>query len=431
MIRFDDPKLLDSLQKALDSLSIAKPTESLSAFGCILLKQVEEKLTTLTTVEPNHGVFTRVLHHFVADSWGDPGQEFLIDFDEFSSSITQLLKANSNNLLLELIEGQLVISANCYYVDGVKVQSHIRDSRLYPGDYSDFIVPDLLLDPSTLYSSISYEPFKLFVSTLRELGDFNEKFDFNGQSPYRKLILSVREGQLLGFTNNKNSQFCYCLFSQPCNTHQDMPDLTIEGRQLKRLFNLASPGESVHIYLSPYNLDNWITFQGDLGTISLKVYESDRNLKLAKDLFNFDPDHVHSSKLCSSLDLLNAFKAQKPSASDLFSDFLINEDNSSLFVFPVSSLVSNKRESNIPLQYTDNQGDWYLTSFNYSAIFIILSILVSLSKENYSISITQVPLQKPSGRITWLIFFSHVLVPSLSFLFFANDGYELLEGNVD
>lgn len=432
-IRFASP---EDLKQALDQVAVQKVgTEELTASGCVLIEQLEFDCTQVTTLEPGKATFRRFIHHTDPNSGGTSGTKFLADYASFKAKLNQMKEASASSLTLQLVRGTLKLRADLSVVNGKERERGNLSCKLYPGATSDFRA---LSEATTELASVAADQFSLWVSLLSEFGDFTSE-SVEGMTATRTVVVSLGEGTIEGVTNNKNAYGAYLravmpaqistapVLSEPAfvdsdddeedDDHEDEDSsdsplgsasnaspfkFAIEGKYLKRLSKLTSAAP-----IAIYRSGNWITFKGDIGSVTLRSFEP--SFQLLRDYQLFTPDKrwvKFGQRGVQGNDLSSAVAMQGQTEGGR-ADLALIEKIPNLVVVPAQNITgSDCAYVNIDPSLVELEWQPIVASSLglKAALKVLRQFATKLRLTSTTINLEQKYVQRPSGNKTWLLY---------------------------
>lgn len=409
MIKISDPSALVSL---VQRLIVKVTSESNSVVECVLLEQINSKLTKLSSIEPGSGFFSRIYIEEDTHSFGDTiGEKYLINCKELLGHVEALSKANSKHLTLRGNEGKLLAYGDLRRnpladqdeedFEQLYVSKHCRTVLLYPGALSDFTEPDF--EESTYLGELLSSDWELLVATLIQFGSFtgaDENYVNTIQSYGRAVRVSFNNQTVQTFTSDKDLMLSQYL-EVPISVEEDAQvdeTIYIEGRHLYRLTNLAKAGELIQLHLLETKEDNqlWLRVEGSLGSGTVRLKREDdlvarlyTNYKRAKALSESkDPivkDNPDSPSMldfkayinCWAMELSNALTAQHTWTQNTREELILSEDSGVIRIYDV---LKAQLEDHSTVDLLDFDKVWTAICIDYKYLLLSLSALFKYSK---------------------------------------------------
>ncbi|EKQ70449.1 hypothetical protein OsccyDRAFT_0736 [Leptolyngbyaceae cyanobacterium JSC-12] len=396
-IRFEKATMLKLL---FEQVYCAATTEALSAHSCVLLEQVEHNLTVATTKEPNKAIVQRYHVHQDSDAGGEPGIVYLIDQTELKSKLGKLHKAGVGSLTLRVNRGTLNLLVDYAVTQTGEKERGRLAVRQYGGTLSDF---GEVFEASNLIGKVLAKDFSNWVSLLQKFADFNEKpgSDIVG----RTVFLDIQPDKILGVANHKASYMCYLGVTIPGSELVENK-FAVEGRHMKRLIKLSLEAP-VEIYLDQIDGEDWVTFQGDRGRVSLKCVDPEDRTLMNYALFGNDPRvKEESNRLVALQDLLTSVTLQLPDETELQQELVLVEQKPHLVILQASD-VKGKERAFVHIDPSVISEEWAPVLINAQAFVSILRSFQSYFKftnlASSALVLTQKSTQRASGNKSWLL----------------------------
>jgi hypothetical protein len=435
-----------NLKKLFDAVYIPPIGEALSANACVLIEQPNFSTTVLTTIESGKGVFSRKFIHNEDGSGGEVRNgetlSYLVDSRDFKALLAKVGESAVTSVTIKSTRGLLSLLADHYITDAGETKERGRKSiRQYPGAITDF---GPIIEPENRIAVAPSKEFDIFISLLNDYGDFATDKAFDGDSSNRDVLLEISpQGKIKGVTSYKGAQYAFINAESniSCNNSESV-FVSIEGRHLKKLLKLDSEGVinedvdtdcdfaneqpinntvGVSIYLDEIGTKKWITFEGNVGRISIIAKDPSSQFLNEYKVFNNQP--VLGCELqagaCRSLDinhLMSAVILQLPTDSVDSKKLVLVETPPHLTIMPASNIRGGDRSlCDIDPEYI--QGDWLTLLTNGEAVKQSLKLLklyiTKTGLETTNIVLKQLGIINGRGRVHYRICLSTVQMSEL------------------
>jgi hypothetical protein len=393
---------------AIFSKAFCDNSGTLSAQSCVLMEQVEHNKTRLTTMEPGKAIFRYWFVHTTADSGGQPGTVYLIDQSELKSQLALIKDAGVGSLTIRLNRGQLSMVADSVMTNRGAKERGRRNIRQYSGPTDDF---KPLFDPAQLVAdSIEANLFRHWVSSLQNFGQFTTAQ--TGDVVRRSVMVQIGE-VLEGITNHPSCYMAYIRAAVATNKHLDNSrQFSIEGRHLSKLASV-SVTDPVSIYIDQFEDEEWVTFAGDSGAVSLKMLEPEQRFLMDYRLFEDDPRFLLESVRGVDLKEFSSAVTLQIPTDPTQQRLLLLEERPNIRILQAQNIKGDEC-SYTQLNPEYLEGTWQPAIFNSLGLKTILKMLKtflsSIQTETDSfILLSQKSVKRQSGSKSWLCLFSPVI----------------------
>ena len=387
MINISD---LNTFLNAIRKLGIEVTTEKNSIVECIRIRQIDPKITELTTIEPNSGVFTRLYEEEDSNSFGIVNTELLVNYKHLADTLSSLASGKATNCCLVIEQGKLLVYTNVKAKPGATgigefddnyTYTDIKTVELYLGDENDFLYPEFTEEVNIGY--LKTDNLNLFSDILIKLGQFT-----GTDEKYVNTIESGGRGIEFHFTNEYLNLFALdktrMVSLKSKLTFSGIQNLDwlvyFEGRNLYRLIDLAKASEVIDIYQLTLEHTQWIGFQSSKGVVYVRVKDEDYSVKQKhqqytqlQEIISTTIKDLESHVVVNAIELVNAIIKQHSEKEKLLEKLTLTEQDGNLIVFPFHKF-SQKDRSLVSIE--DFDGEFINTNIDHKFINSALQAII-------------------------------------------------------
>jgi hypothetical protein len=405
MINISD---LNTFLSAVKKLGIEVTTERNSIVECIRIRQIDAKVTELTTIEPNAGVFTRLYEEEDANSFGIENTELLVNYKHLADTLTSLASGKATNCCLVVEEGKLLVYTDVKAIPGATgigefdinyTYTDIKTVELYLGDESDFLYPEF--EEQECIGYLKADNLNLFSDILIKLGQFtgtDEKYVNTIESGGRGIEFYFTSSNLNLFALDK-TRMVMLNGSINFSGEEDTDWLSyFEGRNLYRLIDLAKSSEVIDIYKLSKDGNDWIGFQSSKGLVYVRLKTEDYSVSQKHQQYHQLQELIQSTLFefrsnitINGIELANGLTKQHSEKDKLLEKLTLMENAGNLVIFPFHK-SAQKDKSLVSLE--DFEGDFISTNIDFKFISTCLqSVLKYTTYKSLGplVNITQYP----------------------------------------
>jgi hypothetical protein len=397
VIRFPKAKTLSETLEKIYVPPIKQTTQD--ANSCCLIHQMSFSTTWLTTIDPGRAVLKRLIRHAEDYSGGSEGAEYLVQAPEFLEKLKRIdgddslvLKPNVNGLALNAMQ----------LVDGKDRRKHTLVAKVYNGPVSDFGPIPI---PSNPIAVIDASQFEVLIKSLNTLGEFGTEKRHGADVVNSTVLIDFKKGRITAVAHNvKRFNQAHVKVSVPGLVVEEHK-VGIEGVHLK-YFQGLSYEAAVTVYYDETEDNKWLSFTGDLGTISVRVVETSLEHVVQSQVFGLESPKIQqvATRVCSYKSLEEAAKIQKPTGSS--QNLLVLEATPFLQIQDAQDLTG-VQSSVVHIYPTQVEGEWEPILCNVNLILLLtlsLAAFQSAAKVDSVAALLRVKrLTKASGRTMYLL----------------------------